>query len=452
MTWKKFARLCATIIIGLAVLVGLNILAKKADLQYDTTKNKRYSLSKQTVKVLKQLRQPVKALCFYRPGEGGRKNLEDLLKLYVKQSDKFDFEFVDPDRSPFRAREYKVRQTGEVILLSENKQEKILFPDEEKLTNALIRVSNPEKAKFYFVQGHGEVAFSEFGEKGITQLKSSLKDQGVELEKLLLAREKKVPQDATVVVIIGPQKDFLAHELNLLSEYLKAGGRLFLAFDAESKTNLDDWLESNLGLRRYQGLVLDPVSKLIVGDYLTPLIQEYPYHKITEDFNLMTLFPTCSAFEKVDKNSTATIDPLGKSSGTAWLETDINELKKGQARFDPKEDVQGPLWLAAAYENECQEKDSNATLKSRAVIFGDDDFLTNQYIGLSGNLDMARNSLNWLREKENILAISRPKLANSLLFLNVWQQQLITWIPLAVVPLMCVLMAIYVGIRRRRAK
>jgi ABC-type uncharacterized transport system involved in gliding motility auxiliary subunit len=166
----------------------------------------------------------------------------------------------------------------------------------------------------------------------------------------------------------------------------------------------------------------------------------------------MTLFPTCSAFEKVDKNSTATIDPLGKSSGTAWLETDINKLKKGQARFDPKEDVQGPLWLAAAYENECQEKDSNATLKSRAVIFGDDDFLTNQYIGLSGNLDMARNSLNWLREKENILAISRPKLANSLLFLNVWQQQLITWIPLAVVPLMCVLMAIYVGIRRRRAK
>jgi ABC-type uncharacterized transport system involved in gliding motility auxiliary subunit len=160
MTWKKFARLCATIIIGLAVLVGLNILAKKADLQYDTTKNKRYSLSKQTVKVLKQLRQPVKALCFYRPGEGGRKNLEDLLKLYAKESDKFDFEFVDPDRSPFRAREYKVRQTGEVILLSENKQEKILFPDEEKLTNALIRVSNPEKAKFYFVQGHGEVAFS----------------------------------------------------------------------------------------------------------------------------------------------------------------------------------------------------------------------------------------------------------------------------------------------------
>ncbi|MBT8763828.1 GldG family protein [Desulfohalobiaceae bacterium Ax17] len=451
MTWKKFGQLSGTIIVGLAVLVGLNVLANKADLQYDTTKNKRYSLSKQTVKVLKHLERPVKVLCFYRPGEAERKNLEDLLKLYAKESANFSFEFVDPDRSPFRAKEFKVRQTGEVILLSENRQEKILFPDEEKLTNGLIRVSNPEKAKFYFVQGHGEVPFSGFGEKSITQLKDVLKNQGVELEKLLLAREKKVPEDASALVIIGPQKDFLKHELALLTDYLNTGGRLFLALNAETETNLDLWIKDNLHLKRLSGLILDPMSKLIVGDYLSPLVQDYPYHKITEDFNLMTIFPTCTAFEEeAEAQAKYQIIPLGRSTGSAWLETDLVSLKKGQARFDPGKDIQGPLWLAVVYENEFQEKDSNATLKSRVVVFGDNDFLTNQFIGLSGNMDLARNSLNWLREKEDTLAISKPKLANSLLFLNVWQQRLITWVPLVVLPLLCVLMAVYVGMKRRK--
>ena len=59
------------------------------------------------------------------------------------------------------ARQYGFESYGTVALEStlkdgEKKQEKIQDLDEEKLTNALIRVTRPGKRVVYFLKGHGE--------------------------------------------------------------------------------------------------------------------------------------------------------------------------------------------------------------------------------------------------------------------------------------------------------
>ena len=56
----KYAAYAATYIaVIIAILVTANVLANRYDKSYDTTSNKRYSLSDQTVKIVKGLKQDV---------------------------------------------------------------------------------------------------------------------------------------------------------------------------------------------------------------------------------------------------------------------------------------------------------------------------------------------------------------------------------------------------------
>ena len=112
-------------LLGLALLVGFNVLAAKQDWRWDATKTKRYSLAPETVGALENLDAEVVAAAFYRPEE--RVQVQDLLDRFRQKSDKFSYEFVDPDRAALRAKEYQVTQTGTVVLLSGDKQGKTRF-------------------------------------------------------------------------------------------------------------------------------------------------------------------------------------------------------------------------------------------------------------------------------------------------------------------------------------
>jgi len=43
--------------------------------------------------------------------------------------------------------------------------------------------------------------------------------------------------------------------------------------------------------------------------------------------------------------------------------------------------------------------------ETRVVVFGDSDFVTNAVLGLAGNRDLFLNSVNWLAQQENLIAI-----------------------------------------------
>lgn len=447
---------------GLAILAGLYVLGARAGWRADLTSNRRFSLSAQTVKVLADLKSPVKAVAFFLPQEPGRDKLKDLLDLYARQSGQFSFEFVDPDRDPFRAKEMKVAQNGEVVLLSGDKQEKVSLADEEKLTNALIRVTDAARPKVYFVQGHGELSLARKDQDSAGVLKEELEKQGAVTDKLALAQSPDVPQDAALVLLLGPRKDLFPAELEALTRYLAAGGRILAALDAQSSTNLDRWLAENANIRRMPGIILDRDSRLITGNYLSPVMQDYLFAPIVKDFNLYSVFPTATGLEAGPNPRLPKPQPVGSTSDRAWQETDPRVMETGKAQFDQGRDVPGPLWLGAAFETRTETPDASAKDKAatdrpaprpgRLVAYGDQDFLSDKYIGLAGNLDLARNSVNWLLARENLITISKTKAAQALLFPSRMQNVVLVWIPLLLMPGMVLVMAVLVMVKRGRNK
>ena len=74
------------ILVILAVLGAANFLANRHNASYDSTANKRFSLSDQTEKVVRGLKQEVKVYYFDRTSEFGR--ARDLLDRYDNLSTK----------------------------------------------------------------------------------------------------------------------------------------------------------------------------------------------------------------------------------------------------------------------------------------------------------------------------------------------------------------------------
>src|SRR5579862_3311721 len=89
----------------IAVLGVANWLASQHVKSIDTTSNKRFSLSDQTVKVVKGLKSDATIEYFDRTGNfSGSGGAKDLLDRYGNLSNKLHIEYIDPEKKPLLAR------------------------------------------------------------------------------------------------------------------------------------------------------------------------------------------------------------------------------------------------------------------------------------------------------------------------------------------------------------
>src|SRR3989338_4701703 len=114
------------------------------------TSTKRYTLSDQTLKLLGSLKKYIEVIAFYRSDERTRQAMHDLLSEYKHNSSRFKYSFVDPDKDPLIAAKYNVTSYRTTLIKSGNKEEVVGFESEEKLTNAILKVSRDEVKTVYF--------------------------------------------------------------------------------------------------------------------------------------------------------------------------------------------------------------------------------------------------------------------------------------------------------------
>src|SRR5512140_622982 len=103
-----------SVIVVLFLLVGINYLAARENKRWDLTVNKEFSLSDQTVKLLKGVDSPVKFLVFDQEANFDR--FRNRLTEYQYQSPKVSVEYIDVDKKPTVARQYQVQSYGTVVI------------------------------------------------------------------------------------------------------------------------------------------------------------------------------------------------------------------------------------------------------------------------------------------------------------------------------------------------
>ena len=335
------------IVIALGVAVLANAVSLRYNARWDLTENKRHSLSPQTVKLLKALKAPVEVIGFFRSDTPGKRTAEDLLKQYAQASDgKFTYRVEDPDRSPGLARRYGVETYGTLVMQTGEKSEKVLDAEEERLTNALVKVTRPGNPIVYFVKGHGERDISSSERTGMSQAKEQLEKANYTVKDLELARTGKVPPDAAVVIVPGPRTDLLPPELTAIDDYLAQGGHVLVMADPLQADGLAKYL-AKYGVTLGQDLVVEPspIGRLLGVGPEVPLVMQYEQHPITKDMaKVMTGFPlTRSVSPAKTPPQGMTVTPLAKTSADSWGETNLDGLRRGQPASRDDKDTPGPV-------------------------------------------------------------------------------------------------------------
>jgi ABC-type uncharacterized transport system involved in gliding motility auxiliary subunit len=456
-----------------AVVLGLlgaaNYLASRHTKRFDLTKDQRYSLSDQTRKVLAGLKDDVKITYFQRQRDMERG--QDRLKEYQALSPKLKVEFVDPMQSPAKAQAYDVRGPWPILVVERaDKRERVSNDGEQDVTNALIKITREGKKTVCLVEGEGERSGEESGERGFSGVKSALTKSLYDVKSVFLMREKAVPADCTVLVVGGPEKDLLPETTTAIRDFVKKGGKALVMVEAELKEHypnlvalLKDW-----NIEAGNDVVVDVsgMGQLFGFSELAPLAIEYPWHAITKDFRLPTLYGGARSVQ-AGKGTVEGVSAqdLVKTSAQSWAESDL--ALKGPIKFEEGKDRMGPISLAAvatvkaptpaptpapspaASPAPSPAPEEPKALEGRVVAVGDADFASNALLGFQGNQDFFLNAVAWLAEDADLISIRPKEPENQALFLSRQAQQNVAWVALVILPALFVVLGVVAWWRRR---
>lgn len=471
------------VVLVLAILVLLNAFLSRRNHRFDFTESKIHSLSDQSIQVLRNLKQDVQIKAFFRDGNYGRGKMEDLFKNYVYYSNKVKYEFIDPDKNPGLVKGYNITQDGTTVLEAGGNENRITTTTEEDLTNALIKVTRESKKVIYFLEGHGEHSIEQAEDLGYSFAKDELEKLGYEAKKMTLALSETFPEDCSLLIVPGPQKDLLPNELETIAGYLRNGGRVFFMIDPETVSGMMPYLLS-FGVKLEDDIIVDTVSRLFGGDYFMPVITEYEFHEITRNFRYATFFPYARSVEAADpKPDGITLSVLGKTSPNSWSE---RQLDQKEVTFDKDKDMQGPVSLAVVATVEVKEtaKEESDTQSAegkpedakpeepgeqegpeseeaeeapavdskkegRLAAFGDSDFASNRYYNLSGNGNFFLNTVNWLTEESDLISIQPRTSSPRTVQFTPSQGRMIFFVSVVILPLLVLALGVSVWMRRR---
>src|SRR6478735_9265501 len=444
-----------SVAVFLAILVAVNYLGSRRNKRWDFTSNQVYSLSDQTIKILKDLKEPVKVTVFEQKG---REDVhKDRLQEYQYQTTKLTTEYVDPDREPTRATNAKIDSLPTILFEYKGRTERVQSSNEQDLTNALIKVVTGKTRKVYFTQGHGEKDIASSDRTGLTTAAEAMKQDNFSVESLVLVQQKTIPDDATVLVVAGPTTDFFPPEIEALNGYVAKGGKVLVMLDPMLKGPgqplltqfLADW-----GIKAGTDVVLDAsdIGQRLGTDASVPVAAQYPPHPITEGFRIITAYPMARSMAPIEGGSNShTAQPLVNTSPQSWSEADLVALASGKAQVEfnaDKGDKQGPITLASAVSAPATvtppppaagnatpaSPDDQPKPETRIVAFGDSDFAANVAIGIAGNRDLFLNAMNWLSQQENLIAVRPRQPEDRRLTLTADQQNRIMLLSLFIIP------------------
>ena len=406
----KYALYAAVYIaVVLAIVTVANILGSRYDKSFDATSNKRYSLSEQTVKIVKGLKEDAKITYF---DQGTRfREAKDQLDQYANISPKVHVEYVDPDKKPQEAREAGVKNYGTAIVQIGAKKEEAKSMTEEGITGAFIRDLKNNTRTVCFVTGSGEHRIDDSERNGYSHLKDLLGKDEYAAKSISLLEKAEVPGECTVVVVAGPSGDYLQPEVDALKKYVENGGRALFLLDPPLKMGRseiadNDALNSLLqswGVTAEKDLILDlsPIGQLLGVGPEVALVHNYETHVIVNEMKgTSTGFPLTRSLD-LKSTDKSTVEKLFSSSESSLA---TSKLDKPDVNPNDPKNKKGPLTIAVAGTYKTEKQGA----QGRFVVMGSSGWAANRFLGFNGNRDLALNTMNWLASDEDLISI-RPK-------------------------------------------
>ncbi|MFC2097997.1 GldG family protein, partial [Bacteroidota bacterium] len=441
------------------VLILLNILSDRFFVRLDLTEDDRYTLSRATKDILKNLDEPVTVTAYFSENIPANfsKIKRDFKEMLVEYSNiskgMLVYEFIDPLKDPLT--EQKAQQAGiaprtigirekdqqqqikvyigAVISMGEQSDVIPFIPPgaamEYSLSSSIKKVSIIEKPLIGFLQGHGEPGLAAMGEvmdkmQGLYQVEPfELTDTVDNISKY------------STIAIVAPTDSFPQSHLNQIDSYVGKGGRIFMALNrvtgefqqqppggVEITTGLESWLRSK-GLELMNNFIIDSncgsisVRQQQTGGFsfttqiqfpFLPIIRKFNEHSITKGME-QVIFQFASQINYVGDTTLNFVPLITSSEKSASLPsfTTFNVEK----RWMPADFPLSNLTMGGILSGKIA-----GAAESKLILIGDGDFAINgegqaarQQAG--DNISLLVNSIDWLSDDTGLIELRTKGIA-----------------------------------------
>lgn len=266
--------------LALALVVLLNYVFARHNLfRLDLTSDGLYSLSEESVQLVKHLERDVKLVVFLpATRQSELQTIQTLMDQYRSASPRIQVERVDPNALEPRQLQLKLEDlglsgqgrdwndllgivvqsgyTGDAGWQSDRSKHvpftelweaaadptgqrggSQTFTGERAVSSAIMEVTGGTKPRLYFLVGHGEASITNFDPRGgLSELSQLLRQKDFETAELDLMKGEgggppKIPDDADLLVVPGPTKALTDAEVAAVRAYLDRGGDALLMLE-----------------------------------------------------------------------------------------------------------------------------------------------------------------------------------------------------------------------------
>lgn len=421
----------------IALVVMINVLGVRYHRRVDVTANKEFSISQQSTQIVQTLQTPLEIVGYYGAQDNAQKDdVESRLKEYAAASPLISYRFVNPDTDPVAAKADNITAYGTLVFKYGGKSLQSTSGDEKGITSTILKLTQNVQTTVYVLTGHKERSLDTMDQAGISELKVVLEDDNFKVQPINLTISNTIPLSDSVLLIADPQDEPTQDEFNSIITYVNGGGRLVLLSNPLSTPPLAMLLQM-WGLEWQNDIIVDQQSQ--IGNPIAPAVLEYPYTELTRNLNgQATVFNSARSIKEIGQAPDGyTRQAFLVSSARSSAATDFSD---GQVKTQASDAV-GPLNFGYLIES---------PTKSRVVVVGDVDFVSNGYIrAAQANAALIRNAVAWAGAQEALISLPIPDPVNRQVFLTDDQSALIFYSCVLGLPLLFVVTGVVVWWRRR---
>jgi ABC-type uncharacterized transport system involved in gliding motility auxiliary subunit len=401
---SKRLQLTFSIVLITATIGLLGWVSHRYQQEFDWTFNNRNSLTQASQKQLALMKDAVEVRVFIYPDNESKRQIQSWFDRYKKYKKNLNLTFINPSSHPELVKQFNVVQPeGEVIVSYQGRRESLTALDERSITEALQRLGSSQDRFVVFLEGHGERNVSGGTPADFDKFAQALKDKGLKVQPLNLAKSTVIPDNTAVLVIASPTSALLAGEVALINDYVQKGGNLVWLADPDVPAGLEA-VAQTLGIQWQNGFAVFPNYRDLQLDHPGYfLATDYPKHPLTQGLEEVTVFPLVRGVTggKPDFHP----QPFLQTSLISWLE---NQALGGSVDFDPKTgDIGGPLTVGLTLDRELDSAGKKRL--QRVVLIGDTDFLSNGNLEALGNQKLGVNVVQWASQRDSAISIDVPK-------------------------------------------
>lgn len=449
-------------VLVLALLIAANVLVSAAPTtltKYDISSSKLYSITSNTKVVVNALQQDV---TIYWVVQSGQEDdvIENLLGKYESLSEHIDVVKKNPDVYPTFTEQYTSQSVPNNSLIVESGERSryisyndiyvteadmysytytTSFDGEGAITSAIDYVVTEDLPQLYILEGHGEASLP-------STFSDQIEKENYETNTLSLLTVDEIPEEADCILIYAPSSDISEEEASMLTEYVEAGGKLWVCAGPTTDgtlTNLYSVL-SAYGVEAAEGIVVESDRDHYAFGAPYVLIPDMAGSDITDSLIEEKYYPILPIAQGM------TVSGDGKGTVTALMTTSDSAFSKiagySLTSYEKEEgDIDGPFAVAV-----CVEDSSGGKI----VWFSSSNFLDDMYNAYSSgaNVDLGMNALSSLVGEREAIAIRSKSLNYNYLTISESASSTLKSLMIGVFPLAYLGIGICVILKKRRVQ